>query len=683
MISKVIANSTDWDQPVSQEVMQEVKQFVQANMNRVFQISRLIDVDKVVVFADASSTNWAIDIRDKNLNRIFARVGRTSPSSTIPRSELDALKRAVATVEELLDDLPMRNILYLTDSQITIMRLRRSTMNKTLKQFEIKRLEFIRDRIKRQKSCVAHIPTSLNLADAATRPGSVSTDSSEIRALIVSHIETAERAEKTIYKTMKERALSTSTDDEASDEETYDGDLEHKGRGQLESINIATRKHEYIKPVTRPEELQLDPLVAKIKASQQMHPIQWDGRIMIVENGMTYRICGVEVTDNGGERYASSLKQLIVPWEDRDLQEEIIRTVHESCGHTNGQRTLAVIKRHFYWKGMRQHCERYCQKCMPCIITKTKRKFHHYCGVSPWSEKLWTIVGVDHAHLPVVESDGKKYTGYISITDYVSKFTVTSATTTRTTQEVTQYMEHVFGILGYPQMIVHDGASVFVNKAFHDYARKRMMSLFQIAPYAAESAGWFERPHKTLKTMLRAKLQSAYPVNCWPDLLASVTIAENLIPYNTKSDVDLCPATLNLGYYPRSFDAAKMDTSLVKPLVISDSDANVSGEIEDNRRRNLNTYVEFWSRKREEIREVLMRRGRRVHLREGQKVMIYRPRATALDPEWQGYGTVERLDGSLTEVRLPDDRIITEHRVNLLPIHGPVFPTVRESRAPM
>jgi hypothetical protein len=58
---------------------------------------------------------------------------------------------------------------------------------------------------------------------------------------------------------------------------------------------------------------------------------------MVIENGLTDRICGVKVLGTEGERHSQNLKQLCVPWQDAQVQREILQTVHESCGHTNAQ----------------------------------------------------------------------------------------------------------------------------------------------------------------------------------------------------------------------------------------------------------------------------------------------------------------------------------------------------------
>ena len=81
----------------------------------------------------------------------------------------------------------------------------------------------------------------------------------------------------------------------------------------------------------------------------------------LIKTGILYR----SIIDNGHK-----FKAVVVP-------EELIGTVlclgHNQSGHNGYQRTYAVVKCVYYWKGMRKHVLAHCKCCVTCAKQKVKK----------------------------------------------------------------------------------------------------------------------------------------------------------------------------------------------------------------------------------------------------------------------------------------------------------------------
>ena len=92
-----------------------------------------------------------------------------------------------------------------------------------------------------------------------------------------------------------------------------------------------------------------------------------------------------KVIDGGHEFHAIYLPSVLIF--------QVLRTAHDDLGHNGFPRTYAVVKRVFFWKGMKEDIRKHCKTCATCQLhklenVKFKRKFssHHY---NPWISSVW------------------------------------------------------------------------------------------------------------------------------------------------------------------------------------------------------------------------------------------------------------------------------------------------------
>ena len=627
--TKVFNNTADWDSPAPRDIVEEVNHFLTTKANLQVMMGRQIETETLYVFVDASRDFWCVDIRDQRLTRVYATNGKVPTEWTIPRAELEALHKGVLITEKLLPDLPTRDIVYLSDSLVTIQRLRRNSPNSP---WEERRLQKIIAITHNQNAEVRHIHTEYNLADRGTKEKSSVETNTEV---ILKHIQDAGAQHSRIFKSI--------------------------------ACNLITRTTAYVpreEPIIRNSQLQsqlISTTLQRIKESQQNYDLKETTNTIRID-GILYRTSDVAVIDNK----AAPLQQAIVPEQDKDLIQSIITSIHRSCGHLDAARTMANVRKHFYIPKLRRAIQRITQNCHTCIVNKTKRTWHHYASTVPWANGLWRIVGIDHATLPTTQSGHNGYNGYLSLTDYITKFTVTVINKSRSAPEDITQLNQIFGILGYPTVLMFDGSTSFCNEEFMRFLHTNQIKPFQIAAYAAEAGGFYERPHKTLKELLRARLlETNASSNDWPQHLQLCTAQLNAIPYDL-TESRLTPALMNMGYNPRipGMDMDMEDpTKLTRPSVES---------IDAQREANMNAYTRFWERRRSDIRQTLFKRGRPIKISIGDKVLVHRPRTDALSPEWHYAGEVIEVEGqSSIKIRLPDGRELVKHRVNVFPVPSP------------
>ena len=80
-----------------------------------------------------------------------------------------------------------------------------------------------------------------------------------------------------------------------------------------------------------------------------------------IENDILYRS-----VMNNGHKFSAA----VVP---EDLTDTVLVLGHNQSGHNGYQRTYAVIKRSYYWKGMRKHILAHCKICVTCAKQKVQK----------------------------------------------------------------------------------------------------------------------------------------------------------------------------------------------------------------------------------------------------------------------------------------------------------------------
>ena len=94
-------------------------------------------------------------------------------------------------------------------------------------------------------------------------------------------------------------------------------------------------------------------------------------------------------------QYLFKGKRLCIP--QGSLRASLIREAHEGglMGHFGPNKTLEVLKEHFYWPHMRKHVDRHCKGCIACMKAKSRVQPHGLYTPLPIPSKPWVDISMD------------------------------------------------------------------------------------------------------------------------------------------------------------------------------------------------------------------------------------------------------------------------------------------------
>lgn len=240
-------------------------------------------------------------------------------------------------------------------------------------------------------------------------------------------------------------------------------------------------------------------------------------------------------------------KRIYVP-DHNDLRLRILQDKHDhiTAGHPGQTKTTELVSREFFWPGLRQFVQHYCQSCIDCGRNKPRR--HRPYGKLkplPIPERPWDSISMDLIEqLP--KSSG--YTAILVIVDRFTKQSVFIPTTDKiTSDEVAQlFLLHVFSKHGIPSHVTSDRGTEFHSHFMRSLGTILNMKLHFTSGYHPEANGQVERTNQTLEQYLR--LYCNYQQSNWSELLPLAEFAYNNA---THSSTGVSPFFANKGYHPQ------------------------------------------------------------------------------------------------------------------------------------
>ena len=251
--------------------------------------------------------------------------------------------------------------------------------------------------------------------------------------------------------------------------------------------------------------------------------------------------------------------QLIAP---RLVQNTVFENLHShiTAGHFGRDKTLANIKRRFYWPSIREDVERWIKSCDICARVKPGPGRGRAALQQFKVNAIMQCVAVDiFGPLPMSEN-GTVY--IIVLEEYFSKWVEAWAVPNHTAQTVADKLVcEFFTKYGCQRQIHTDQGREFQSELFKILCQKFGINQTRTAPYRPNSDGLVERFNRTLKQMLRS-FATENPQN-WDDYLPYLMMAyratqnqssgctPNLVFLNREIS---CPVDLMFGPPPNAID---------------------------------------------------------------------------------------------------------------------------------
>ena len=232
---------------------------------------------------------------------------------------------------------------------------------------------------------------------------------------------------------------------------------------------------------------------------------------------------------------------------NKDLKEEIMREHHDlaDVGHPGQHRMHELIKRTYWWLGLKEDVKKYVQGCVKC--QQNKVQYQRKAGElhpleipeGPWQDISINMIG------PLLRSN--EMDAILVIVDRFTKMIRLKAMTTNILSEgiAKVYRDKIWKIHGVPKTILSDRGLQFASKFIEDFTKvlgtKRKLSM----AYYLQTDGQMERINQKIGTFLRYYVN--YKQDDWTEWLAMAEFTYNDKRHTATSKT---PFELNFRRHP-------------------------------------------------------------------------------------------------------------------------------------
>ena len=211
----------------------------------------------------------------------------------------------------------------------------------------------------------------------------------------------------------------------------------------------------------------------------------------------------------------------------KELHSLALQMAHEGMGHNGTPRTYAIIKRLYYWKGLKPAVKQHVKMCRQCQLhnKNTVRYKRLHFDTEPAPMKFISMDLIGEFHPPT--SKGNRYaltvidmhTGYVFCIPIPNKEAATI---------VKAYLKHVYCLFGGSEKILSDNGTEFKNTYFAEIAQ-RLGVKYKVysPPYHPASNGKIESFHYWLKACIAKQIS---PQVEWDDVIAYACASYNFSP---------------------------------------------------------------------------------------------------------------------------------------------------------
>lgn len=190
------------------------------------------------------------------------------------------------------------------------------------------------------------------------------------------------------------------------------------------------------------------------------------------------------------------------------MQSQIIRRAHEQ-GHFSVNKTEILVKKDYWFAGMRAKIEKVLNNCVECILAERKRdKQDGWLNAIEKGDLPLDTYHIDH--LGPLTSTRKNYKHILVVVDAFSKFVWFYATKGTSTHEVIERLKKQAVIFGNPRRIISDSGTAFTSQEFKEYCEHENIEHVLITTGVPRSNGQVERINRTLIPLL-TKLTAPRP----------------------------------------------------------------------------------------------------------------------------------------------------------------------------
>ena len=321
----------------------------------------------------------------------------------------------------------------------------------------------------------------------------------------------------------------------------------------------------------------------------------------------------------------------------RSLIPQVLQLVHDELGHNGTHRTYILLKRLYYWKGLKPSVEKHIKRCYQCQRRNKQvvkyAKLHFDVATFPMQFISMDLIG--EFHPPTSKKHRYALTVICMLTGYV--FCVPLKT--KTAEEVIQaYIDQVYSKFGGSLKILSDNGTEFKNKLFEQVAKELGVEYkLYTLPYHPASNGHIEGFHAFLKACIAKHVA---PQLEWDVLVPLACAAYNFIPNEHSKE---SPFFLMFGRDP----VLPLNTLLEPKLQYLGNDINILLlEAMKTMFEIATTNLKMAQEKRDPKED-----PKPIQLQPGDTVLVQNHTKGPFDPKYIGDYHVVSIKGNQVEVR--------------------------------
>ena len=196
--------------------------------------------------------------------------------------------------------------------------------------------------------------------------------------------------------------------------------------------------------------------------------------------------------------------RLYLPEDDELKTEALVMVHHDEAGHLGREKTLELVKRHFYWPGMVKDVEDFVRSCDIC--QRTKKITQAPAGLLqpiPPPNRPWEEITMDFMSM---EETSRGFNSIAVVIDRLSKmghFIKTRKDITAK-QFAQQFIDEVVQLHGLPKKIISDRNPRFTSEFWRHVFRSMKVQVTTTTANHPEADEQSENRVKVVRTMLRS-----------------------------------------------------------------------------------------------------------------------------------------------------------------------------------
>ena len=189
---------------------------------------------------------------------------------------------------------------------------------------------------------------------------------------------------------------------------------------------------------------------------------------------------------------------------NKKIKEEILKENHDlvDVEHLRQHRMLELIKRTYWWPGLKKNVKKYVQGCFKCQQNKVQHQKKagelHLLDIpqGPWQEISIDIIK------PLPKSNGMD--AIVVIVNQFTKMIQLKATTTNISSEgiVKIYRDDIWKLHGVPRKILSDRGPQFASKFMEKFTKALGIKRQLLTAYHPQIDGQTERINQEIGTFL-------------------------------------------------------------------------------------------------------------------------------------------------------------------------------------